>query len=183
MKKGRNGCKHTPRPEKRLQSPTQPPARLCQGFHISGKSSRKHHTEKERERIVPRLLHSVPPVTMKALLGLLLLSVLLTSGYSLECETCSGQGTTCTGRKVTCSANEDTCLNAVTEVSAGAVKISTVMKSCFVKEGCDQLKPGSTATFGGAGALIKTAECSRAPVSSGSFLLALSSLLFLKFLW
>ncbi|KAL8219572.1 UNVERIFIED_CONTAM: hypothetical protein K2H54_027439 [Gekko kuhli] len=120
---------------------------------------------------------------MKALLGLLLLAVLLTSGYCLECEMCAGQGTTCNGRKVTCSSSEDACLNAVTEVVVGATTLTNVMKSCFAKEACNKLKPGSPGAFAGAGALIKNIECSRAPVSSGSFLLALSSLLFLKLLW
>ncbi|XP_060114016.1 phospholipase A2 inhibitor and Ly6/PLAUR domain-containing protein-like [Heteronotia binoei] len=119
---------------------------------------------------------------MKALLGLLLLSVLLTSGYSLECETCMAQAETCSGKKQTCSSGQDACLSAVTEISVGVAKVTSAFKSCFAKASCKDLKIGSSASFGGAESIIKKVECSRAPVSSGSFFLALSSLLFLKLL-
>ncbi|XP_054854722.1 phospholipase A2 inhibitor and Ly6/PLAUR domain-containing protein-like [Eublepharis macularius] len=119
---------------------------------------------------------------MKAFLGIFVLSVLLTLGSSLECETCVGQGTTCSGKKQTCPSGQDGCIVAVTELTAGSAKVASIMKGCYEKAACKELKPGASASFGGAGASIKTVECSKAPVSSGSFLLALSGLLLLKLL-
>ncbi|XP_054854656.1 phospholipase A2 inhibitor and Ly6/PLAUR domain-containing protein-like [Eublepharis macularius] len=119
---------------------------------------------------------------MKALLGIFLLSVLLTSGSSLECETCVGQGTTCSGEKQTCPSSQDGCMTAVTELSVGSAKVASIVKGCFGKAACKELKPGASASFATPGSTIKTVECSKAPVSSGSFLLALSGLLLLKLL-
>ncbi|XP_048355094.1 phospholipase A2 inhibitor PIP-like [Sphaerodactylus townsendi] len=123
---------------------------------------------------------------MKTFLGLLLLSVLLISGSSLECDTCMAQANDCTGKKQPCSSGQDRCLDALTVFTMDAPspsKITSRVKSCFTKIECEKLKPGSSVNFGMVGAVLKNIECSRAPVISGSFFLALSSFLFLKLLW
>ncbi|XP_077788712.1 phospholipase A2 inhibitor CgMIP-I-like isoform X2 [Podarcis muralis] len=68
---------------------------------------------------------------MPALLGLLVFSVLLTPGDSLECETCTGPGLNCTGTMVNCSAAEDRCAVAVVEVTVADGPNQEIMKGCL----------------------------------------------------
>ncbi|XP_077192586.1 uncharacterized protein LOC143837049 [Paroedura picta] len=111
---------------------------------------------------------------MQAFLGLFLFSVLLTTGASLECETCSNEGNSCSGQKETCDASLDTCMSITT--AAGGT--TTTSKLCFSKQACDLLKAGKTFS----GGTIKEITC-KAPSASASLLLALSGLLLIKFLF
>ncbi|XP_077192582.1 phospholipase A2 inhibitor gamma subunit B-like [Paroedura picta] len=111
---------------------------------------------------------------MQAFLGLFLFSVLLTTGASLECETCSNEGNSCSGSKQTCLDGLDTCMTITT--AAGGT--TTTSKFCFSKQACDLLKDGGNYN----GGLIKELTC-KAPSSSASLLLALSGLLLIKFLF
>ncbi|KAL8219369.1 UNVERIFIED_CONTAM: hypothetical protein K2H54_021446 [Gekko kuhli] len=54
---------------------------------------------------------------MEALLKLFFFSALLTSGTSLECETCIGVGKGCSGDQMTCPAGHDSCAVGLTESS------------------------------------------------------------------
>ncbi|XP_060114017.1 phospholipase A2 inhibitor and Ly6/PLAUR domain-containing protein-like [Heteronotia binoei] len=116
---------------------------------------------------------------MQAFVGLFLFSVLLTTGASLECETCTNAGNSCSGEKLQCTAGLDTCLTLVAEATTGGQTATSILKSCYSQAVCDQLKPGDVFQITGASAKIKEVTC-KAPSPSASLLLALSGLLLLK---
>ncbi|XP_048357023.1 phospholipase A2 inhibitor PIP-like [Sphaerodactylus townsendi] len=103
---------------------------------------------------------------MKTFLGLLLVSVLLATGDSLECETCFGQGDSCTGQKQLCSPDLNTCQTLLfeTTVAPGEQKFPSIVKSCSSEAGCELLKLGTTYNFPGTMTVIKEVIC-KAPSS------------------
>ncbi|XP_048357020.1 phospholipase A2 inhibitor gamma subunit B-like isoform X2 [Sphaerodactylus townsendi] len=116
---------------------------------------------------------------MKTLLGLLLFAVLLATGDSLECETCSGQGYNCTGQKEPCSFGLNTCQTLVVESTVEKETIDITVKSCSSKIGCEILKSGTTYKLNGTLTKIKEVTC-KTPSFSASLFLTLSALLLLK---
>ncbi|XP_061453724.1 phospholipase A2 inhibitor and Ly6/PLAUR domain-containing protein-like [Rhineura floridana] len=70
---------------------------------------------------------------MQALFGLFLFSVLLTTGASLECDTCKGTNT-CTGTREACTEGQDACAISFIKVSIDGTKF--VRKSCTSSEAC-----------------------------------------------
>ncbi|XP_077192966.1 uncharacterized protein LOC143837242 [Paroedura picta] len=111
---------------------------------------------------------------MEIFFGLFLFFLLLPSGASLECETCSSEGNSCSGQKEICLDGLDTCMT-VTTAAGGTTATS---KLCFSKKACELLKDGGTFS----GGTIKEVTC-KAPSASASLLLALSGLLLIKFLF
>ncbi|XP_067317428.1 phospholipase A2 inhibitor and Ly6/PLAUR domain-containing protein-like isoform X1 [Anolis sagrei] len=75
-------------------------------------------------------------VIMKAVLGLSIFSVLLSTGASLECETCTSSSSICTGRMKTCSYDEDTCFTLLSETSGVGVKTYVIAKGCSNSQFC-----------------------------------------------
>nr|XP_034976719.1 phospholipase A2 inhibitor 25 kDa subunit-like [Zootoca vivipara] len=106
---------------------------------------------------------------MPVLLGLLLLSVLLTPGDSLECETCVGTGASCNGKKMSCSANEDTCAVSLTESKVDQVSTQTIFKGCSSTKACGQglysINLGKMMTTRGMAVCCKDADCTSVSVS------------------
>ncbi|KAL8219564.1 UNVERIFIED_CONTAM: hypothetical protein K2H54_027184 [Gekko kuhli] len=73
---------------------------------------------------------------MEALLKLFFFSALLTSGTSLECETCIGVGKGCSGDQMTCPAGHDSCAVGLTESSMGSVRVEVIVKGCTSSNSC-----------------------------------------------
>ncbi|XP_054855020.1 phospholipase A2 inhibitor NAI-like [Eublepharis macularius] len=117
---------------------------------------------------------------MQALFGLCLLSGLLTTGISLECETCVGPGDSCSGKNETCPSGLDACGTFVIEASQGGQTVTAISKTCTTKDTCAQLKPGASLSIGDVTGTIKQAVCDKALPTSASVLLALSGFLLLK---
>ncbi|CAI5781115.1 phospholipase A2 inhibitor subunit gamma B-like [Podarcis lilfordi] len=69
-------------------------------------------------------------------LGLLLFSVLLTPGDSLECETCLGLDSNCNGTMERCSTHEDTCSVAFVEATVAEVTSQEIRKGCLSTHAC-----------------------------------------------
>ncbi|XP_048357022.1 phospholipase A2 inhibitor gamma subunit B-like isoform X3 [Sphaerodactylus townsendi] len=118
---------------------------------------------------------------MKTLLGLLLFAVLLATGDSLECETCSGQGYNCTGQKEPCSFGLNTCQTLVVESTVGGLQVTHISKHCSSKSLCEQYKPGAPTSRFPDSTIIKEVTC-KAPSFSASLFLTLSGFLLLKIL-
>ncbi|KAJ6663550.1 hypothetical protein lerEdw1_009629 [Lerista edwardsae] len=116
---------------------------------------------------------------MQAVLGLVVFSVLLATGASLTCDVCTAQGKTC-NQKVDCPGDADACMSVLTETKVGTTPMYSIVKTCTTKSLCteklDQVKSQLP------GGMSMTVECSKAPPSAGSLLLALSGLLLLKIL-
>lgn len=117
------------------------------------------------------------PITMRAFLGLLFCSVLLTTVASLECDVCSSSGKTCT-HKETCPHGTDTCMSMLTESRSGSGQFS-IAKSCVSKDICKQ-QVELAKTQQQTGGPVLTVQCSKAPASAGSLILALSGLILMK---
>ncbi|XP_054854698.1 testis-expressed protein 101-like [Eublepharis macularius] len=123
--------------------------------------------------------------TMQTLLGLIVLSVLLTPGSSLHCATCTAIGNNCTGTIEKCKHGEDACVSVWMEITTQGITLDTIVKRCTIKSACADLKSGIESAiqqFADTKAVVKEVECSKAPSSSGSLLLALFGWLLLKML-
>ncbi|XP_060114018.1 phospholipase A2 inhibitor and Ly6/PLAUR domain-containing protein-like [Heteronotia binoei] len=118
---------------------------------------------------------------MQASMGLFLFSVLLTTGASLQCDTCSAPGSSCTGMEMSCT-SQQTCLTIVGEQTTGGQTSTHIWKSCYSQAACSVLKPGAIFETSGTSIKIQKVTC-KAPPSSASLLLALSGLLMLKVLF
>ncbi|CAI5781117.1 phospholipase A2 inhibitor subunit gamma B-like [Podarcis lilfordi] len=101
---------------------------------------------------------------MPVLLGLLLFSMLLTPGDSLECETCIATSSNCSGKMMTCSANEDTCAVSLTESKADQISVQSIAKGCSSTKACGQgpysINLGKMFTSRGVAVCCKGANCS-----------------------
>ncbi|XP_062996521.1 phospholipase A2 inhibitor gamma subunit B-like [Elgaria multicarinata webbii] len=133
------------------------------------------YTEASVERLQS---HSALIINMQALLGLMVFSVLLARGASLQCEICSQVGSTaCNSPKKNCPSGADTCITMVTEIGP----VTTFSKSCGIKADCEKMKK-QMGKVGTPGDTITKLECSKAPPQMASLLLALSGLLMMKML-
>ncbi|XP_054855753.1 phospholipase A2 inhibitor gamma subunit B-like [Eublepharis macularius] len=119
---------------------------------------------------------------MQALFSLFLFFVLLTTGASLECESCAAQGYSCTGQKQSCPAGLDTCLTLLVEGTTGGQTVTSVGKMCYTQALCDLLKPGDTFNVHQVTGTIKEVTC-KAPSPSASLLVAFLGLLLSKVLF
>nr|XP_028596120.1 uncharacterized protein LOC114602278 [Podarcis muralis] len=81
---------------------------------------------------------AIPTTTtiMQTLLKLSLFLALVTSGASLECETCFSNATTCAGDKKTCSGTEETCIVILTESTVDGPSVTKVEKRCSTMSQC-----------------------------------------------
>ncbi|XP_063168196.1 phospholipase A2 inhibitor and Ly6/PLAUR domain-containing protein-like isoform X2 [Candoia aspera] len=73
---------------------------------------------------------------MDALLTLFSISLLLTTGASLACETCFANRNSCLSGKEVCESGEDICAIGLTETSKGGKTMSTIEKGCYFSENC-----------------------------------------------
>ncbi|XP_062996158.1 phospholipase A2 inhibitor and Ly6/PLAUR domain-containing protein-like [Elgaria multicarinata webbii] len=74
---------------------------------------------------------------MTGLLSLFLIAELLTTGTSLECETCFATNRSCEGLMETCEDNQDTCAISLTETAKGGKTEPTVAKGCYSSNMCE----------------------------------------------
>ncbi|XP_042295279.1 phospholipase A2 inhibitor and Ly6/PLAUR domain-containing protein-like [Sceloporus undulatus] len=104
---------------------------------------------------------------MKALLGLFLFSLLLTSGAFLECETCFATSSNCTGAWERCEDDEDTCAFGITEKAQGGKSELTVEKGCHSSENCTS--GWILVTFGKGEFIRKSTNCCTEEDCSSAF--------------
>ena len=118
---------------------------------------------------------------MKTFLGLVLVSVLLRTGASLQCETCFGVNKSCNGPQKTCEYGLDACATITSEVTIGGVIGFSVVKSCYAKSQCSSPPPNVELSEGTVNTKVECTSGAAPPMAS-TLLLAFSGLVLMKLL-
>ncbi|KAJ7304090.1 hypothetical protein JRQ81_011614 [Phrynocephalus forsythii] len=118
---------------------------------------------------------------MKTFLGLVLVSVLLRTGASLQCETCIGINKSCNGPQTTCEGGLDACATITSEVTIRGVTGFSVVKSCYAKSHCSSPPPSVDLSEGTTNTKIECTSGAAPPMAS-ILPLAFSGLLLMKLL-